>query len=195
MVQIPYFASIWWALSSFLTRFVCDLSWFSAIWGIGAVFFVNRGIQGSSTVQEWIAWINRHMLPYVPIHLQNRCSYLFPPGVKQDLLRWISFRWEVTPDHSFLTSIKIVAYYACSESQLAASDENPRQFLNMPEEELEMVLSQVTDNNLRHTLQFGIGLHHAGLNDKDRSFVEELFANNKIQVFVFIVIYFVLGFM
>ncbi|KAL6291569.1 hypothetical protein ACE6H2_009079 [Prunus campanulata] len=39
--------------------------------------------------------------------------------------------------------------------------------------------------NLRHTLQFGIGLHHAGLNDKDRSLVEELFANNKIQAFLF----------
>lgn len=52
----------------------------------------------------------------------------------------------------------------------------------MPEEALQMILSQVTDQNLRHTLQFGIGLHHAGLNDKDRSLVEELFANNKIQV-------------
>lgn len=51
----------------------------------------------------------------------------------------------------------------------------------MLEEALQMVLSQVTDQNLRHTLQFGIGLHHAGLNDKDRSLVEELFANNKIQ--------------
>ncbi|CAL9008933.1 unnamed protein product, partial [Prunus brigantina] len=39
--------------------------------------------------------------------------------------------------------------------------------------------------NLRHTLQFGIGLHHAGLNDKDKSLVEELFANNKIQAFLF----------
>ncbi|CAL2279937.1 unnamed protein product, partial [Prunus armeniaca] len=38
--------------------------------------------------------------------------------------------------------------------------------------------------NLRHTLQFGIGLHHAGLNDKDGSLVEELFANNKIQAFL-----------
>lgn len=44
-----------------------------------------------------------------------------------------------------------------------------------------MVLSQITDQNLRHTLQFGIGLHHAGLNDHDRSTVEELFTNNKIQ--------------
>lgn len=54
----------------------------------------------------------------------------------------------------------------------------------MSDATLEMVLSQVTDNNLRHTLQFGIGLHHAGLNDRDRSLVEELFSNNKIQVFV-----------
>lgn len=66
----------------------------------------------------------------------------------------------------------------------AASDEHPRQFLSIPEEALQMVLSQVTDQNLRHTLQFGIGLHHAGLNEKDRSLVEELFGNNKIQVLV-----------
>lgn len=64
----------------------------------------------------------------------------------------------------------------------AASDEHPRKFIDMPEEALEMILSQITDQNLRHTLQFGIGLHHAGLNDRDRSIVEELFGNNKIQV-------------
>lgn len=47
---------------------------------------------------------------------------------------------------------------------------------------MEMVVSQVMDDNLKHTLQFGIGLHHAGLNDRDRSLVEELFTNTKIQV-------------
>jgi activating signal cointegrator complex subunit 3 len=66
--------------------------------------------------------------------------------------------------------------------QLAASDEKPRQFLSMDDNSLDMVLSQVSDSNLRHTLQFGIGLHHAGLNDRDRSLVEELFSNNRIQV-------------
>ncbi|KAL0792290.1 hypothetical protein Bca101_063667 [Brassica carinata] len=40
--------------------------------------------------------------------------------------------------------------------------EHPRQFLSVSEEDLQMVLSQITDQNLRHTLQFGIGLHHAG---------------------------------
>lgn len=66
--------------------------------------------------------------------------------------------------------------------QLAASDEKSTQFLSMADTSLDMILSQVTDSNLRHTLQFGIGLHHAGLNDRDRSLVEELFSNNKIQV-------------
>ncbi|XVF54413.1 hypothetical protein PTKIN_Ptkin05aG0178400 [Pterospermum kingtungense] len=84
----------------------------------------------------------------------------------------------------FVSSRRQTRLTALDLIQFAASDENPRQFLSMPEEDLQMVLSQVTDQNLRHTLQFGIGLHHAGLNDKDRSLVEELFANNKIQVLV-----------
>ncbi|KAI3955130.1 hypothetical protein MKX01_034159 [Papaver californicum] len=84
----------------------------------------------------------------------------------------------------FVSSRRQTRLTALDLIQFAASDEHPIQFLNMAEEPLQMVLSQVTDQNLRHTLQFGIGLHHAGLNDKDRSLVEELFANNKIQVLV-----------
>lgn len=84
----------------------------------------------------------------------------------------------------FVSSRRQTRLTALDLIQFAASDEHPRQFLSMPEEALQMVLSQVTDQNLRHTLQFGIGLHHAGLNDKDRSLVEELFSNNKIQVLV-----------
>ncbi|XP_042461584.1 DExH-box ATP-dependent RNA helicase DExH14-like isoform X1 [Zingiber officinale] len=84
----------------------------------------------------------------------------------------------------FVSSRRQTRLTALDLIQLAASDESPRKFLNMPEESLEMILSQITDNNLRHTLQFGIGLHHAGLNDRDRSLVEELFSNNKIQILV-----------
>ncbi|XP_051152610.1 DExH-box ATP-dependent RNA helicase DExH14 isoform X2 [Andrographis paniculata] len=84
----------------------------------------------------------------------------------------------------FVSSRRQTRLTALDLIQYAASDEHPRQFLAIPEESLQMILSQVTDQNLRHTLQFGIGLHHAGLNDKDRSLVEELFANNKIQILV-----------
>ncbi|KAL5705274.1 DNA helicase [Ranunculus cassubicifolius] len=84
----------------------------------------------------------------------------------------------------FVSSRRQTRLTALDLIQFAAADEQSMQFLNMPGGELQMVLSQVTDQNLKHTLQFGIGLHHAGLNDKDRSLVEELFANNKIQVLV-----------
>ena len=38
------------------------------------------------------------------------------------------------------------------------------------------------DANLRHTLQFGIGLHHAGLVEADRDLVESLYVGGRIQV-------------
>ncbi|VAI08395.1 unnamed protein product [Triticum turgidum subsp. durum] len=84
----------------------------------------------------------------------------------------------------FVSSRRQTRLTALDLIQLAASDEKPTQFLSMADNSLDMILSQVTDSNLRHTLQFGIGLHHAGLNDRDRSLVEELFSNNKIQVLV-----------
>jgi len=48
--------------------------------------------------------------------------------------------------------------------------------------ELASVQARVHDANLRHTLSFGIGLHHAGLDKQDKALVESLFANLKIQV-------------
>lgn len=47
---------------------------------------------------------------------------------------------------------------------------------------MDSLISTVQDVNLRLTLSFGIGLHHAGLQQRDRSLVEELFVNQKIQV-------------
>ena len=47
---------------------------------------------------------------------------------------------------------------------------------------MENILQRIHDPNLRFTLAFGIGLHHAGLHEGDRRFVEELFVNQKIHV-------------
>jgi antiviral helicase SLH1 len=63
-------------------------------------------------------------------------------------------------------------------------EDNPRRFLHMSEDDLAVNLDRVKDNNLREALSFGIGLHHAGLVETDRSLSEELFANNKIQILV-----------
>ncbi|KAL8706297.1 MAG: hypothetical protein Q9201_000616 [Fulgogasparrea decipioides] len=63
-------------------------------------------------------------------------------------------------------------------------EDNPRRFLRMSEDDLQVNLSRVKDEALREALSFGIGLHHAGLIEADRQLAEELFANNKIQVLV-----------
>lgn len=48
--------------------------------------------------------------------------------------------------------------------------------------QIEDIISTVRDSNLKLTLAFGIGMHHAGLHERDRKTVEELFVNSKIQV-------------
>lgn len=63
-------------------------------------------------------------------------------------------------------------------------EDNPRRFLHMSEDDLALNLDRVKDEALREALSFGIGLHHAGLVETDRSLSEELFANNKIQILV-----------
>ncbi|KAH8857458.1 Activating signal cointegrator 1 complex subunit 3 [Schistosoma japonicum] len=59
-------------------------------------------------------------------------------------------------------------------SHVAASD-NSKCWLHMKPEEMESICENIQEANLRLILTFGIGLHHAGLQSKDRSLVEELF--------------------
>jgi antiviral helicase SLH1 len=64
-------------------------------------------------------------------------------------------------------------------------EEDPRRFLHFAsEDELEGTLEVVKDAALREALSFGIGLHHAGLVESDRTLAEQLFAQNKIQILI-----------
>ncbi|KAH7328127.1 Sec63 Brl domain-containing protein [Stachybotrys elegans] len=63
-------------------------------------------------------------------------------------------------------------------------EDNPRRFLHMEEDDLQLNLARVKDDALKEALNFGIGLHHAGLVESDRQLSEELFLNNKIQILV-----------
>lgn len=63
-------------------------------------------------------------------------------------------------------------------------EENPRRFVHMSEEDLQLNLARVKDDALKEAINFGIGLHHAGLVESDRQLAEELFLNNKIQILV-----------
>lgn len=65
-----------------------------------------------------------------------------------------------------------------------ATDDEGQSFLHMTPQELEVVVARCKDQTLKHTLTFGIGLHHAGLPEDDKALVEDLFGANKIQVLV-----------
>ena len=75
-----------------------------------------------------------------------------------------------------LTALDLIAY--CS------ADERPSQFVHMDNRELEPLLATIRDQALRHTLAFGVGIHHAGLGEGDRTTVERLFVDRKIMVLV-----------
>lgn len=75
-----------------------------------------------------------------------------------------------------LTALELISF-------LAAED-NPKQWLHMPEAEIDSLIKTVKDNNLKLTLSFGIALHHAGLHERDRKIAEELFVNQKIQILI-----------
>ena len=63
-------------------------------------------------------------------------------------------------------------------------DHDPKQWLHCDDDTMALITSNVIDVDLRQFLSFGIGIHHAGLQERDRKTVEELFVNQKIQVLI-----------
>ncbi|GFY27543.1 activating signal cointegrator 1 complex subunit 3 [Trichonephila clavipes] len=75
-----------------------------------------------------------------------------------------------------LTAIDLIAYLVAGS--------NHQQWMHMEEAEMRSVVDLIRDQNLKFTIAFGIGLHHAGLHERDRKIVEELFLHQKIQVLI-----------
>ncbi|CAM9363686.1 unnamed protein product [Sphacelaria rigidula] len=84
----------------------------------------------------------------------------------------------------FVASRRQTRLTALDLISLCTRDANPRRFVRMPEEEAQDASQSVRDQALQHTLAFGIGIHHAGLAEGDRTLVETLFEQGKIQVLV-----------
>jgi replicative superfamily II helicase len=114
----------------------------------------------------------RHYCPRMALMNKPTFTAIKTHSPTQPVIVFVSSRRQTR-----LTAKDLMAY--------CAMEDNPRQFLHMPEEELQMLLNtQVEDANLRLSLGFGIGLHHAGLREEDRKLSEELFVNGKIQILI-----------
>ncbi|ABN64909.2 DNA-directed DNA polymerase [Scheffersomyces stipitis CBS 6054] len=84
----------------------------------------------------------------------------------------------------FVASRRQTRLTALDLIHLCGMESDPRRFLKMPESELEEVLADVKDDTLRLSLQFGMGLHHAGLVESDRQISHKLFEAGKIQILI-----------
>jgi activating signal cointegrator complex subunit 3 len=84
----------------------------------------------------------------------------------------------------FVSSRRQTRLTALDLISCCASDDNPKQFLHMSEEEISSISETLRDGALRDTIVFGVGIHHAGLDTHDRTTVEELFVSGKIQILV-----------
>lgn len=84
----------------------------------------------------------------------------------------------------FVASRRQTRLTALDLIHLCSMEENPRRFLKIDEIELEPYINKVKDDTLKLSLQFGIGLHHAGLVESDRQISHKLFEQNKIQILI-----------
>ncbi|KAI4463430.1 sec63 domain-containing [Holotrichia oblita] len=75
-----------------------------------------------------------------------------------------------------LTAFDLITYLV--------TDTAPKQWLHCDEDTIALLISNIVDVDLKQFLAFGIGIHHAGLQERDRKTVEELFVNQKIQVLI-----------
>lgn len=84
----------------------------------------------------------------------------------------------------FVASRRQTRLTALDLIHLCGMELNPRRFMRMEESELQRILETVKDETLRLLLQFGMGLHHAGLVESDRQIAHKLFEAGKIQILI-----------
>ncbi|EAN79402.1 ATP-dependent RNA helicase, putative [Trypanosoma brucei brucei TREU927] len=63
-------------------------------------------------------------------------------------------------------------------------EQNTAKFVRMDVEEVNAYVAKVSDPYVKHCMQFGVGVHHAGLLEGDRTVVESAFLKGKLQVLV-----------
>ncbi|OAF71443.1 Activating signal cointegrator 1 complex subunit 3 [Intoshia linei] len=75
-----------------------------------------------------------------------------------------------------ITAFDLIAY--------VASEKNSKKWVKMDEQEKQNITSTISNNDLKQTIIWGVGLHHAGLCDSDRKTTERLFLERKIQILI-----------
>ena len=87
-----------------------------------------------------------------------------------------------------LTAFDMITYAsqdtAHYQSLMQGPGHSPWLKLGEKDEKIEQIIKNIDNEALKHTIAFGVGIHHAGLCSTDRQLVETLFQTGKIQILV-----------
>uniref|UniRef100_A0A914I9P9 Activating signal cointegrator 1 complex subunit 3 n=2 Tax=Globodera TaxID=31242 RepID=A0A914I9P9_GLORO len=162
---------------------------------------VERGAVLEAIITRIKSMARRRELAKLPIRIVGLSTALANAG---DVAEWIGLcpcRMALMnkPAYQYIkqfSPIKPVLVFVASRRQTRLTamallgllqregEHSHQQWLGMDQTELERTLTHVRDDNLRLTLTYGVGIHHAGLHVAERALVERLFVERKIQVLV-----------
>ncbi|KAK3734227.1 hypothetical protein QZH41_012947, partial [Actinostola sp. cb2023] len=159
------------------------------------VIGLSTALANAQDLADWLAIGNAGMFNFRPsvrpvpldVHIQGFPGKHYCPRMatmNKPAFKAILTHSPEKPTLIFVSSRRQTRLTALDLIAFLAAEDNPKQWLHMPEEEMDFIIRTAHDTNLKLTLSFGIGLHHAGLHEHDRKAVEELFVNQKIQVLI-----------
>ncbi len=91
---------------------------------------------------------------------------------------------EDKPAIVFVPNRKLTRSYALDIMTFATSDGKPKQFLHLPEDDIQQYADKVKDKALKETLIAGVGFLHQAMSVEERDLVSSLFKAGAIQVLV-----------
>lgn len=121
------------------------------------------------------------------VHIQGHAGAAYCPrmaAMNKPTYAAIKAHAHDAPALVFVASRRQTRLTALELLALAAADDAPPRFLGASAAEAASWASRVRDPSLAHALAHGVGMHHAGLHDSDRSLVEQLFLTSSIRVLV-----------
>ncbi|KAK6737851.1 hypothetical protein RB195_020139 [Necator americanus] len=156
---------------------------------------LSTALANAGDVAEWLGIRDAGLFNFRPsvrpvpveVHIQGFPGQHYCP--RMALMNKPAFKAIITyspikPVLVFVASRRQTRLTAMAFISHLVTESDPRQWLHIDMAELEVLLQSVKDENLKLTLPFGIGMHHAGLSPHERALVEQLYVEKKIQVLI-----------
>ncbi|KJH43141.1 Sec63 domain protein [Dictyocaulus viviparus] len=156
---------------------------------------LSTALSNAGDVANWLGITDEGLFNFRPsvrpvpieVHIQGFPEQHYCPRMalmNKPAFKAILMYSPLKPVLIFVASRRQTRLTAMAFISLLVTESDPKQWLHTDMAELELLIQHVKDENLRLTLPFGIGIHHAGLSPHDRALVEQLFLEKKIQILI-----------